>query len=132
MQQVYPPQNGGQALEGQQVSFMQAREPGQRVPETPNAERRGFFGRRDRGRADAGRTGYAAETRLQDSGAQAPVQNPLPPLAGANSEVRPGTEPDIFRVRQDPSYLIYDYPDRRELYRETEQGLKYIKTDYKG
>ena len=132
VQQVYPPQNGGQALGmSPQVSFAQTRELGQRVPETPNAERRGFFGRRDRGRADAGRAGYAAETRLQNPGVQAPVQNPLPPLAGVNSVVRPGTEPDIFRVRQDPSYLIYDYPDRRELYRETERGLKYIKTDYK-
>ncbi len=38
--------------------------------------------------------------------------------------------PQVFRVRQNPEYLIYDYGDRIELYRETETGLEYVRTDY--
>lgn len=40
-------------------------------------------------------------------------------------------EPRVFRVKQNPRYLMYEYPDRVELYEETRKGRKYIRTDKK-
>lgn len=40
-------------------------------------------------------------------------------------------KPRIYRVKQDPQYIMYEYSDRVELYKETEKGLLYIRTDMK-
>lgn len=39
------------------------------------------------------------------------------------------SSPKIYRVKQNPGYIMYEYADRVELYKETEDGLKYIRTD---
>lgn len=38
-------------------------------------------------------------------------------------------KPNIYRVKQNPQYIMYEYCDRVELYKETEKGLLYIRTD---
>lgn len=40
--------------------------------------------------------------------------------------------PTYFRVRQNPEYVMAEYPDKYELYRDTGKGLEYVRTDYKG
>ncbi len=65
---------------------------------------------------------------------------PKPPQAlpdtafRSRTAVRPKPQhtetPSVFRVRQNPEYLIYDYGDRIELYHETKNGLVYVRTDY--
>lgn len=39
--------------------------------------------------------------------------------------------PKYFKVRQNPNYIMAEYPDRYELYLKTPQGLKKIRVDYK-
>lgn len=38
-------------------------------------------------------------------------------------------KPKIYRVKQNPEFVMHEYPDRVELYKETKQGKKYIRTD---
>ena len=46
---------------------------------------------------------------------------------------QPKTEtPTYFRVKNHPDYVMAEYNDRYELFRKTEEGLKKIRTDYKG
>lgn len=40
--------------------------------------------------------------------------------------------PTYFRVKNHPDYVMAEYNDRYELFRKTEEGLKKIRTDYKG
>lgn len=39
--------------------------------------------------------------------------------------------PKYFKVRQNPNYVMAEYPDKYELYLKTPQGLKKIRTDFK-
>lgn len=39
--------------------------------------------------------------------------------------------PDIYEVNQNPNFLMYEYENRYELYRKSENGLKYVRTDFK-
>lgn len=39
--------------------------------------------------------------------------------------------PIVSRVKQNPKYVMAEYPDRYELYYQTQKGYRYIKTDYK-
>ena len=36
-----------------------------------------------------------------------------------------------YEVKQDNRYMFAEYPDRYELFLKTDNGLKYVKTDYK-
>lgn len=38
--------------------------------------------------------------------------------------------PKIYRVKQNPGFIMYEYPDRVELFKDTDEGLKYVRTDY--
>lgn len=38
-------------------------------------------------------------------------------------------QPRVYRVKQNPRYIMHEYPDRVELYEETKKGKKYIRTD---
>lgn len=110
--------------------------------------RRGLFGRREEGAPANGganractappRTGSNFPDSFPDRGDSAAYG----PFASSEAARAPQPaqsvpvpadreRPEIFRVRQDPRYLVYDYSDRRELYLETAQGLEFIKTDYK-
>jgi hypothetical protein len=40
-------------------------------------------------------------------------------------------KPKIYRVMQNPQYIMYEYSDRVELYKETEKGLLFVRTDFK-
>ena len=42
-----------------------------------------------------------------------------------------GTRPNLYRVKQNPSYVMAEYPDRYELFYDGEKGLEYVKTLYK-
>lgn len=100
--------------------------------------RRGLFGRRERNASDRRTTNSPYEAPLHAAPNNSPIRENSPfaePSVPSSTVSRPGERtneaPEIFRVRQDPRYLVYDYSDRTELYLETEQGLEFIKTDYK-
>ena len=39
--------------------------------------------------------------------------------------------PSYYRVNQNPRYIVAEFPDRYELYYEEDNGMKYVRTDYK-
>ncbi|MCL1901146.1 MAG: hypothetical protein FWG51_01975, partial [Firmicutes bacterium] len=39
--------------------------------------------------------------------------------------------PLIYRVKNNPEYILKEYPDRIEVYKETQNGYKFIKVDYR-
>ena len=41
-------------------------------------------------------------------------------------------KPKYFRVKQNPKYVMAEYIDRYELFYDTGNGYKYVRTDYKG
>ncbi|MBQ2713255.1 MAG: hypothetical protein IJF71_07745 [Clostridia bacterium] len=53
------------------------------------------------------------------------------PLPKPTAEKKDGY-PKIYRVQQDPRYILYEYPDRYEIYFEDrKKQLKYVRTDVK-
>jgi hypothetical protein len=40
-------------------------------------------------------------------------------------------KPKVYRVKQDKNFIMYEYSDKVELYKETKEGLVYIRTDLK-
>jgi hypothetical protein len=56
----------------------------------------------------------------------APAQKQQPQIYIPKNE-----KPAIYRIMQNPRYVMYEYSDRVELYKETEKGLMYIRTDFK-
>lgn len=40
-------------------------------------------------------------------------------------------KPRIYGVKQNPDYIMHEYPDRYELYKKNNNGKEYIRTDYK-
>jgi len=44
---------------------------------------------------------------------------------------RENSAPLIYRVKNNPEYILKEYPDRTEVYKETADGYKFIKVDYK-
>lgn len=116
---------------------------GREIGTDAQTKRHGLFGRgeekRDNGRNATDMPFRGREARRQDgrtydsaSGSATPASNGFPLRQNVSTATLGRTEtPEIFRVRQDPRYLVYDYSDRRELYLETAHGLEFIKTDYK-
>lgn len=64
---------------------------------------------------------------------QSPVveQQPSPDVCPDSAPVSP-VRPRYFRVRQNPKYVMAEYPDRYELFYERKAGdWQYVRTDYK-
>lgn len=40
-------------------------------------------------------------------------------------------KPIVHRVKEHPKFLVYEFYDRFQVFRETRKGLEYIRTDYK-
>ena len=58
-----------------------------------------------------------------------PVQ---PPVGNVYNETQTAEQPRYFRVKQNPNYLMAEYSNKYELYLITPNGLKLVRTDYKG
>lgn len=67
---------------------------------------------------------------LMGEGAHAVSPQPIPP-DWEETPPRASSEPEIYRVRQNPEYLLYDYGDHIDLYRETRRGLRFVRRDRK-
>lgn len=63
-------------------------------------------------------------------GLHAVSPQPIPPdWEDPKPKIRP--EPEIYRVRQNPEYLLYDYGSYIDIYRETRRGLRFVRRDRK-
>ena len=54
------------------------------------------------------------------------LQKPQLTAVGYSNE-----EPEIYRVKSNKQYIIKEYSDRVEVYKETETGYDFVKCDYK-
>ena len=52
-------------------------------------------------------------------------------VAGTKTEVKQNSNIKYYEVKQDSRYVFAEYDDRYELFLKTNDGLKYVKTDYK-
>lgn len=79
--------------------------------------------------SDFGREAEEEEKRAEPLRAPAPAADDRlwPPRPHLTREERPV----YYRVRQNPEYVMAEYADRCELYREAEGRLIYVRTDYK-
>ena len=70
-------------------------------------------------------TAEAGENPRLETVVPSPVPEPAPKIA---SPIRPR----YYRVRQNPKYVMAEYPDRYELFYERSAGdWQYVRTDYK-
>ena len=59
-------------------------------------------------------------------------QEEIPPTTNVyKAPININKKPLYYRVSQNPKYVMAEYNDRYELFYESENGLKYIRTDYK-
>jgi hypothetical protein len=57
------------------------------------------------------------------------IKKRLGKLPQRSAKILAEVQPRVFRVKQNPKYIMYEYPDKVELYEETKRGRKYIRTD---
>lgn len=44
----------------------------------------------------------------------------------------PANKPHVFRIKDDPDYIVYEFYDKYQIFHEDKHGeLKYVRTDYK-
>ena len=70
-------------------------------------------------------TSVSPKTPEQNVGGQAVVDNVV------NSPVYVEPKPQYFRVKQNPNYVMAEYPDRYELFKLSGGNMIKIRTDYK-
>lgn len=86
-------------------------------------------GKKKRGNVDVVESGKAEESVNQNEQTAPPVAPMQPYTTPVENSVSSGVK--YYEVRQNPSLVMAEYPDRYVLFRKTANGLVKIRTDYK-